>query len=54
MNGSREPSLKGRLSTVDLLIKIACIAEKKNFRNKNSLSELVSKRRSIVLILPLE
>jgi hypothetical protein len=46
----------GRLSTVDLLIKVACFVKKKNdiFNRKMSLSELVSTRRSTVLSLSLQ
>ncbi len=47
---------RGRLSTVDLLIKIGCFVnkEKYSFSMKRSWSELVSTRRSIVLILLLQ
>ncbi len=53
---TREPLLMGELSTVDLLVKIACFIKRKNifFRIKNSWSELVSTRRSTVLRLPLQ
>ncbi len=45
---------KGKLGTVDLLIKEACFAKnEKNIFNINSnLSKLVSARRSTVLCLP--
>ncbi len=43
---------RGRLSTVDLLVKIAC--EENSFSTESILSELVSTRRSIVLIFPLQ
>jgi hypothetical protein len=46
----------GRLSTADLLIKVACLAKiLKNLSNiKRSLSKLVGTRRSTVLSLPLQ
>ncbi len=47
---------KGRLSTVDLLIKVACLATLVNdiFNIEMSWSKLVSARRSTVLSLPLQ
>jgi hypothetical protein len=53
----KELLLKGRISTVDLLVKMACFVKKKVeyiFSVKSSSFELVSARRSIVLILPLQ
>jgi hypothetical protein len=48
--------VKGRHITVDLLIKIGCLVEKKSIvlTRESSLSELVSTMRSTVLILPLQ
>jgi hypothetical protein len=53
---NEELLLKGRLSTVDLLVKMACFVKKGEniFSVKSSSIELVSARRSIVLILPLQ
>jgi len=47
----RDPLLKGRLSMVDLLVKIACFVKK--YVLKSSWFVLVITWRSIVLILPL-
>ncbi len=45
---------EGRLSTIDLLIKVSCFVKKVNniFNTKRCLSKLVSTRRSTVLNLP--
>jgi hypothetical protein len=52
---TRELLQKGRFSTVDLLIKIACFVKTKSiFTIKRSWSELVYTRRSTVMILPLQ
>ncbi len=53
---TRNTNWKGRLSTVDLLIKVAHFVTKDNnsFRIKLSLSKVVSTRRSTVLSLPLQ
>ncbi len=45
------PYWRGRLSTVDLLIKIGCLVKKISFSFKSSWSELVSTWRSTVLRL---
>ncbi len=47
---------RGRLSTLDLLIKLGCFISKVNnvFNLKSSCTKLVSTRRSTVLILPLQ
>jgi hypothetical protein len=47
---------RGRLSTFDLLFTIGCVVKKKNisFHRKSNRIELVSRRRSTVLILPLQ
>jgi hypothetical protein len=52
---TRELLLNGRLSTVDLLIKIGCFVkmEKHSSSMKSSLGKLVRTRRLTVLILPL-
>ncbi len=46
--------MRGRLNTVDLLIKVACLVKKENniFNIKISSSKLVITRRSTVLSLP--
>jgi hypothetical protein len=46
----------GRLSTIDLLIKVACFVKKEKyiFNIKMSYSKLVGTRRSTVLSLPLQ
>ncbi len=46
-------NLEGRISTVDLLIKVACIVSD-SFNIKRSWSKLGSTRRSTVLNLPLQ
>jgi hypothetical protein len=52
---TREPLLRGRLSTIDLLVKITCFVKKdKQFSIKSSSYKLVSTRRSTVLSLPLQ
>jgi len=50
------PSARGRLSTVDPIIKVACFVKKVNyiFNLKKSWSKLVSTRRLTVLSLPLQ
>ncbi len=45
---------RGRLSTIDLLIKMACLVKKKEFFIKSSRYELFNTRRSTVLILPIQ
>jgi hypothetical protein len=52
---SENTDRKGRVSTVDLLIRVACFVKKvdKIFNVKRSLSKLFSTRRSTVLSLPL-
>ncbi len=52
--GPGKPYWRGWLSTIDLLIKIGCLGKKYIFSMKSSWSELVSSRRSTVLILPLQ
>jgi hypothetical protein len=50
------PNWRGRLSTVDLLIKIGCFErnEKYSFSTKRSWTEQVSTRKSTVLIRPFQ
>jgi hypothetical protein len=52
----RELLLKGRLSTVDLLIRVGCFVQEVSniFSMKSSFFKRVSTRRSTVLILPLQ
>jgi len=51
---SREHYWRGRLSTIDLLIKLACFVKRINkiFNRKNSWSKLVIRRRSMVQTFP--
>ncbi len=44
---------RGRLNTVDLLIKVACFVKTKIMLIKSSRSKLISARRSIVVSFPL-
>ncbi len=48
------PYWRGRLGTADLLIKIGLLVKKYSFSMKSSRSELVSRRRSTVMILSLQ
>jgi hypothetical protein len=47
---------RGKFNTIELLVKIACFVKKdiQCFSRKRSRSELVSTRRSIVLVFPLQ
>jgi hypothetical protein len=49
-------NITSRLNTVDLLVKVACFVRMVSniFNFKMSLTELVSKRKSTVLTLPLQ